>query len=77
MVRRLVVEFWKWIFLRYDSSQLVFFDPRSFSRIYEVVKVGPYANARKVFRSVRRRITRHMDERRDPMAGRSAPSPSS
>ena len=52
------VEFWKRIFLRYDSSQLVFFDPRDFSKIHEVVKVGPYANARKVFRSVRRRITR-------------------
>lgn len=52
------VDFWKKIFLRYDSTQLVFFDPRSFSKIYEVVKVKKNAKVRGVIRSVRSRIQR-------------------
>jgi membrane-bound lytic murein transglycosylase D len=34
------VEFWKKIFTEYSRSQLVYFDPRDMSRIYEVVDVG-------------------------------------
>ena len=52
------VDFWKKIFLRYDSTQLVFFDPRDFSKIYEVVEVSPHAKVRRVFRSTRRKIRR-------------------
>jgi len=34
------VEFWKRIFTEYSLSQLVFFDPRDMSTIYEVVDIG-------------------------------------
>ena len=52
------VKFWKAIFLDYDSTQLVFFDPRNMSRIHEVVRVKPNASTRRVFRSVRARLQR-------------------
>ncbi len=52
------VKFWKAIFLDYDSTQLVFFDPRNMSRIHEVVEVRPNASTRRVFRSVRARLQR-------------------
>ena len=52
------VEFWKAIFLDYDSTQLVFFDPGNMSRIHQVVKVKPNASTRRVVRSVRARLQR-------------------
>ncbi|MCY4487761.1 MAG: LysM peptidoglycan-binding domain-containing protein [Deltaproteobacteria bacterium] len=52
------VKFWKKIFLEYDSTQLVFFDPRNMSRIHEVVRVKKGASTRRVIRSVRARLQR-------------------
>lgn len=52
------VEFWKAIFLDYDSNQLVFFDPGNMSRIHEVVEVKTGASSRRVIRSVRARLQR-------------------
>jgi membrane-bound lytic murein transglycosylase D len=34
------VDFWKRIFTEYSASQLVFFDPRDMTRVYEVLDVG-------------------------------------
>ena len=52
------VEFWKAIFLDYDSNKLVFFDPRNMSKIHRVVEVKRGARARRVVRSVRARLVR-------------------
>ena len=52
------VEFWKAIFLDYDSDQLVFFDPRNMSKIHQVVELKQGARTRRVVRSVRARLTR-------------------
>ncbi len=52
------VEFWKAIFLDYDSNELVFFDPRNMSKIHQVVKVRKGASTRRVVRSVRARLNR-------------------
>ena len=52
------VEFWKAIFLDYDSNKLVFFDPQNMSKIHEVVEVKQGARTRRVVRSVRARLTR-------------------
>ena len=52
------VEFWKAIFLDYDSNQLVFFDPKNMSKIHQVVENKQGARTRRVVRSVRARLTR-------------------
>ena len=52
------VEFWKAIFLDYDSNELVFFDPGNMSKIHQVVKVKKGASTRRVVRSVRARLNR-------------------
>ena len=52
------VEFWKAIFLDYDSNELVFFDPGNMSKIHQVVKLKKGASARRVVRSVRARLNR-------------------
>ena len=52
------VTFWKAIFLKYDSTQLVFFDPRNMSKIYQVVEARQGAKTRRVIRSVRARLMR-------------------
>jgi membrane-bound lytic murein transglycosylase D len=52
------VEFWKAIFLDYDSDQLVFFDPRNMSKIHQVVEIKQGAGTRRVVRSVRARLVR-------------------
>ena len=52
------VEFWKAIFLDYDSNQLVFFDPKNMSKIHQVVEIKQSAGTRRVVRSVRARLTR-------------------
>jgi len=54
------VEFWKAIFLDYDSDELVFFDPKDMSKIHRVVKVkeGSRARVRRVVRSVRAQLVR-------------------
>ena len=52
------VEFWKAIFLDYDSNQLVFFDPKNMSKIHQVVEIKQGAGTRRVVRSVRARLTR-------------------
>ena len=52
------VEFWKAIFLDYDSNQLVFFDPQNMSKIHQVVENKQGARTRRVVRSVRARLTR-------------------
>ena len=52
------VEFWKAIFLDYDSDQLVFFDPKNMSKIHQVVEIKQGARTRRVVRSVRARLTR-------------------
>ncbi len=52
------VEFWKAIFLDYDSDQLVFFDPKNMSKIHQVVEIKQGARTRQVVRSVRARLTR-------------------
>ena len=52
------VEFWKAIFLDYDSNKLVFFDPQNMSKIHEVVENKQGARTRRVVRSVRARLTR-------------------
>ena len=52
------VEFWKAIFLDYDSNQLVFFDPQNMSKIHQVVESKQGARTRRVVRSVRARLTR-------------------
>ena len=52
------VEFWKAIFLKYDSTQLVFFDPRNMSKIHQVVEARQGARTRRVIRSVRARLIR-------------------
>ncbi len=54
------VEFWKAIFLDYDSNELVFFDPREMSKIHRVVEVkeGSRARTRRVIRSVRAQLVR-------------------
>jgi membrane-bound lytic murein transglycosylase D len=43
------VEFWKRIFTEYSLSQLVFFDPRDMSRIYEVIEIGEEQNRSRAF----------------------------
>ena len=52
------VEFWKAIFLDYDSGKLVFFDPENMSKIHRVVKAGKGAKARPLVRSVRAQLVR-------------------
>lgn len=52
------VEFWKAIFLDYDSNELVFFDPRDMSKIYKVVRVKEGARTRRTVRSVRAQLVR-------------------
>ena len=52
------VDFWKAIFLDYDSNELVFFDPGNMSKIHQVVKLREGASARRVVRSVRARLNR-------------------
>ena len=52
------VDFWKAIFLDYDSNQLVFFDPKNMSKIHQVVENKQGARTRRVVRSVRARLTR-------------------
>jgi membrane-bound lytic murein transglycosylase D len=52
------VEFWKAVFLDYDSNELVFFDPRDMSKIYKVVQVKEGARTRRTVRSVRAQLVR-------------------
>ena len=52
------VKFWKAIFLDYDSTQLVFFDPTNMSKIHRVVESREGARARRVVRSVRAQLMR-------------------
>lgn len=52
------VEFWKGIFLDYNSNQLVFFDPGDMSKIHRVVEIKKRASVRQVVRSVRARLNR-------------------
>ena len=52
------VKFWKAIFLDYDSTQLVFFDPKNMSKIHRVVQVKKGASTRRLVRSVRARLVR-------------------
>jgi membrane-bound lytic murein transglycosylase D len=50
------VEFWKKIFTEYSRSQLVYFDPRDMSRIYEVVDVGEDSRTDDYINGERQRI---------------------
>ena len=52
------VEFWKAIFLDYDSNELVFFDPGNMSKIHKVVRVKKNASSRRTVRSVRAQLVR-------------------
>ena len=53
------VEFWKGIFLDYNSNQLVFFDPGDMSKIHRVVDIEKGSSVRQVARSVRARLNRN------------------
>jgi len=52
------VEFWKQIFTRYSTSELVFYDTRDPTRVYKVVNVGKRRNLRQLMGNERKGIVR-------------------
>ena len=52
------IEFWKQIFTKYSTKEIVFYDPKDPSRIYKVMRVGKKQKTRNFVRRERMRIVR-------------------
>jgi len=50
------IEFWKKVFTEYSSTQLVYFDPKDMSKIYEIVDVGEDSRSNDYINDERARI---------------------
>ncbi len=52
------IEFWKQIFTKYSTEEIVFYDPMDPSKIYKVMRVGKRRRVRSLVRRERMRIVR-------------------
>ncbi len=52
------IEFWKQIFTKYSTKEIVFYDPKDPSKIYKVMRVGKRRRIRSFLRRERMRIVR-------------------
>ena len=52
------VEFWKQVFTKYSTSELIFYDSANPTRIYKVVEVGERRRVRRLIRAEQRKIKR-------------------